>query len=241
MMKNRRNFYRLLHVQPDAPMAVIQSSYRALMLKLKQHPDLGGDHETAVLINEAHAVLTDPDKRAAYDDYLRRVGSGSAPFRRQTGNRPSQPAQNPGVRHSTSTRCAFCSAPYQGAVSPGRRCAQCDSPLCPPIPIKPENADQRAVKRFARDGEIALVMQHTRKTCRAMIQDLSPTGMCLIASEPLAIDQVVKIDGAMLSAVARVVSCRSPESSASRLPTVGVEFLTLEFAETQGTFVSQKI
>jgi hypothetical protein len=97
------------------------------------------------------------------------------------------------------------------------------------------------VNRFARDGEIAFVMQHTHKTCRAMIQDLSPTGMCLIASEPLAIDQVVKIDGAMLSAVARVVSCRSPESSASRLPTVGVEFLTLEFAETQGTFVSQKI
>ena len=38
--KNRRNYYRLLHVQPDAPTEVIKSSYRTLMRTLKRHPAL---------------------------------------------------------------------------------------------------------------------------------------------------------------------------------------------------------
>jgi hypothetical protein len=39
--QNRRNYYRILHVQPDAPMEVIRASYRTLMQKLRFHPDLG--------------------------------------------------------------------------------------------------------------------------------------------------------------------------------------------------------
>ena len=67
MKKNRRNYYRILHVQPDAPVEIIKSSYRTLMQKLKAHPDLGGDEWNAALINEACAVIIDPEKRAAYD------------------------------------------------------------------------------------------------------------------------------------------------------------------------------
>jgi DnaJ-class molecular chaperone len=63
-MKNKRNYYRILHVQPDAPQAIIKSSYRTLMHQLKQHPDLGGEHWNAALINEAYAVISDPGKRA---------------------------------------------------------------------------------------------------------------------------------------------------------------------------------
>jgi DnaJ-class molecular chaperone len=66
-MENRRNYYRVLHVQPDAPAAVIKSTYRTLMQKLKMHPDLGGDTWNAALVNEAYAVLHDPLKREQYD------------------------------------------------------------------------------------------------------------------------------------------------------------------------------
>lgn len=66
-MNNRRNYYRILHVQPDAPLAVIKASYRAQMQKLKLHPDLGGDEKNAATINEAYATLSDEKKRAAYD------------------------------------------------------------------------------------------------------------------------------------------------------------------------------
>lgn len=69
-VKNKRNYYRILHVQPDAPTAVIRASYQALMQKLGNHPDLGGEHWNATVINEAYAVLTDTGKRSAYDREL---------------------------------------------------------------------------------------------------------------------------------------------------------------------------
>lgn len=69
-MKNKRNYYRILHVQFDAPPAVIRASYQTLMQKLKQHPDLGGEHANASIINEAYKVLMDAEKRRAYDRVL---------------------------------------------------------------------------------------------------------------------------------------------------------------------------
>ena len=65
-MKNRRNYYRVLHVQPDAPVELIKASYRTLMHKMKRHPDLGGDHETAVIINEAYDTLIESSRRRNY-------------------------------------------------------------------------------------------------------------------------------------------------------------------------------
>ena len=70
MINNRRNFYRILHIQPEAPAEIIKASYRSLMTKLNVHPDRGGDHESAVLINQAYAVLIDPQKRRKYDEML---------------------------------------------------------------------------------------------------------------------------------------------------------------------------
>lgn len=69
-MENKRNYYRILHVQPDAPKEIIQSSYRTLMQKLKAHPDLGGEEWNATVINEAYHVLMDDRKRLAYDALL---------------------------------------------------------------------------------------------------------------------------------------------------------------------------
>jgi curved DNA-binding protein CbpA len=104
-MKNRRNYYRILHVQPDAPLELIKSSYRTLMLKLKNHPDLGGDHETAAVINTAYETLTDSKKRLAYDKELFAKRSkenvtqqhpsqrSRATDPKSTTNRPARPSQ----------------------------------------------------------------------------------------------------------------------------------------------------
>ncbi len=61
------DYYKLLHVQPDAPGPVIKASYRAMMQKLKHHPDKGGDVEFAQLLNDASKTLCNPDTRAQYD------------------------------------------------------------------------------------------------------------------------------------------------------------------------------
>lgn len=69
-VKNKRNYYRILYVQPDAPAEVISASYRTLMQKLRQHPDLGGENWNASVINEAYRVLSDDKERRAYDRVL---------------------------------------------------------------------------------------------------------------------------------------------------------------------------
>lgn len=69
-MIERRNFYRILHVQPDAPMTVIQESFRVLKQKLEMRPDLDGPNWNASLLNIAFNTLRDPRKRAVYDREL---------------------------------------------------------------------------------------------------------------------------------------------------------------------------
>ena len=43
--------------KPGATPAVLKASYRALMQKLRVHPDLGGDAWNAQVLNEAYATL----------------------------------------------------------------------------------------------------------------------------------------------------------------------------------------
>ena len=57
MKNNRRNYYRILHVQSDAPLEIIRASYRAMMGPLKMHPDMGGNHEVAALIKDRKSVV----------------------------------------------------------------------------------------------------------------------------------------------------------------------------------------
>ena len=62
------DYYELLHVQDTAPAAVIKASYRAMMQKLKNHPDFGGDVSFAQQLNDAIKILCNPQARASYDE-----------------------------------------------------------------------------------------------------------------------------------------------------------------------------
>ena len=61
------NYYIILRVQPNASVDTIKASFRKLMVTMKMHPDLGGDHDVAAQINEAYAVLKDQSRRVKYD------------------------------------------------------------------------------------------------------------------------------------------------------------------------------
>lgn len=69
-MIERRNFYRILHVQPDASMAVIRENYRILVQRLKMRPDLRGANWNEELLDHAYDTLGDPVRRAVYDREL---------------------------------------------------------------------------------------------------------------------------------------------------------------------------
>lgn len=61
------DYYEVLQVHPRAHQEVIKRAYRTIVKLLQMHPDLGGRHEDAVLVNQAYEVLSDPDLRQAYD------------------------------------------------------------------------------------------------------------------------------------------------------------------------------
>uniref|UniRef100_A0A7S4B2T0 J domain-containing protein n=1 Tax=Chrysotila carterae TaxID=13221 RepID=A0A7S4B2T0_CHRCT len=72
-----REYYDLLGVDPGCTEADLKRAWRKL--SLKNHPDRGGDAERFKQLNEAYQVLSDPQKRAAYDRFGKAAVDGSAP------------------------------------------------------------------------------------------------------------------------------------------------------------------
>jgi DnaJ-class molecular chaperone len=85
-----KDYYKILGLDRKASEKEIKSAYRKLARKY--HPDVNpGDKEAEAKfkeINEAHAVLSDPEKRRTYDalgsDWSSRVGRAGAAGGRQT-------------------------------------------------------------------------------------------------------------------------------------------------------------
>jgi hypothetical protein len=246
-MKNRRNYYRILHVQPDAPTEVIKNSYRTLMLKLRHHPDLGGDHWNATLINEAYRVLADPVARAQYDrrfTYLHRP-----PTQRHTQDTRQEGHRENGACHSRGTpdpknQCPFCQAAHPAGLreDPEAECRVCRSPLCEPRRLKGQDKTKRSI---ARVKQYSLIVFYThwpqRRGYRGTIRDLSPHGLQFTAAKPLRQNQVIKINSDTLEAIARIASCEPLPDSTGHDLRIGGEFITLRFTQSRGTFVSEEV
>jgi hypothetical protein len=219
-MENRRNYYRILHVQPDAPTEVIRASYRTLMHKLRMHPDLGGDHWNATLINEAYGVLTDPHRRAAYD----RV-------------RPTEPT-------ATATRplpaCAFCGTAHGhvDGIPDDALCATCRSPLRAAPRRRLESDGQRGIHRLDRRIPVTWYGGWPDDgPRRGETRDVSLSGVHFGSDTEVRNAQLLKIDCDPLSAVVRVVSCsEAPDDPYPWL--VRAEYVTVRFRRTRGAFLA---
>jgi curved DNA-binding protein CbpA/Tfp pilus assembly protein PilF len=72
-----KTHYDVLGVPPSADHETVRAAYRKIVKSY--HPDLHGNDDTAELrskqINTAYAVLKDPERRARYDEHLRRRGT----------------------------------------------------------------------------------------------------------------------------------------------------------------------
>lgn len=249
-LKNRRNYYRILHVQPDAPLEIIKSSYRALLLKLKQHPDLGGDTWNTVLINEAKDVLTDPVKRAEYDRHLFstqkiEVRSGN---NRETesfvfSTEKSKPHPNPS-QPRTMPVCPFCRSPQQlhTFLAGEPACGRCQAPLYPAEKFKGKKSSKRTVDRFAKQFDIIYFTEWpSERRYYGQASQLSLKGMQFRTHHSLEPGQIIKIQSNCLRTIAKVVYFLPANSPGNRLENkIGIEFLTIQFLEKSGTFVSAR-
>ena len=89
--------YKTLQVDPEADIEVIQAAYRRLAQKY--HPDLASDPGAAnrmVAINNAWAVLRDPDSRAALDRARSAALARAAEGRRSGGASGEPPRADAG-------------------------------------------------------------------------------------------------------------------------------------------------
>lgn len=240
---NRRNYYRILHVQPDAHDAVIRMAYRTLMQKLRQHPDLGGDGATATLINEAYAVLSNPARRAQYDAQLGPRAARAAP---QTPPEPMPTAATPprtsapGHVEDPKT-CPFCDAwvPVATAKSPVRRCSACASPLSRPPTARRLGAARRAFERQTMAAQVEYFLRGAGAPRAAALRDFSPAGAQLTTPEALPANTVVALKTPLFDALARVVRCE-PATDARGQWLLRLEFLTLALTAPAGSLVSTR-
>ena len=138
MTKNRRNYYRILQIQPKAAPQVIKASYRTLMGTARLHPDLGGDHDAATR------------------------GAGPA------GGQPAHDATSLGnpdpARWAIERRCPMCARALPAVIRADTRCDRCGSPLC--VPPQPDSRNRellgrRSGARSARAGKsLQQFLQH---------------------------------------------------------------------------------
>lgn len=227
-MKNRRNYYRILQVQPDAPLEVIRASFRSMMKDLALHPDLGGSTSMAALINEAYQVVSNPARRAAYDRLLR------GRFTQEELSGRIAP------RHSDGNdACPFCRNPLPPPVHRTESCPICQSPIDPKAAKLPI-AQRRAVPRIAKQGRISYCTSWPQEPSVAEMTDLSTRGMRFHCREKLDPGAILKISAANFHASAKVENIRAVSDKGHEGYSIGVSFIAVRFEEPKGTFLSTR-
>jgi len=222
MSTSRRNLYRILYVQPEAPIEVIRASYRTLIGPLGFHPDKGGDHEAAARINSAYSILTDPVRRRAYDKTL---GKENLRGRGRAGSGdPAQPTAaaivvpvHPG-QWRERRECPFCRYALPSPLRPASRCTRCDAPLWPPIQDTSRGRElfgRRNHSRTGKDLQTTVVPAWGARPNSAVLRDLSLTGCHLVQRLAVATMAVVRMNNAELDAVVLVLSCRKSSEAYS--------------------------
>ena len=225
MPTNRRNPYRLLHVQPDAPTEVIRAAYRALIAV--HHPDAGGDAYQAMLLIDAYALLSDPAKRAAFD--TRRASRATA--RQRTSSLVPVELVAPPARV-----CPMCRLGLPVRIGRDTRCTRCRAPLAPALAAdaRAMPLDRRNVPRVSKADWAIMHGDWQAEAVDVRLRDLSLDGISMYSGLALPRQHVVRVISTSFDVVAIVVACRRVD----RVFTVHAQLLTALFAKSTGGLVS---
>jgi hypothetical protein len=226
-MKNRRNYYRLLQVQPDAPTEIIRASYRTLMRELKKHPDLGGSTWDAEVLNEAYETLSDPQKRAAYDEEL------FIRYTKQTASYTRQPI--------APILCPVCKRSLSRKAQPGELCLTCQTPLKSEDAPEPEQVSPRSIERIKKEQQIYYYAAWPGNPVQGRMVDFSPKGMRFLCKEKLTPQTVLKISSKLFEASGTVTNSKEEVWQGKKYFAIGVCFLAVRFEDSRGIFLSTSV
>ncbi len=229
-MDNRRNYYRILQVQPDAPFEIIHTSYLTLMHKLKQHPDLGGDHWNATVLNEAFQTLKDEEKRAEYDKEL---------FQHYTKSFYSK--DNEKKQPVTTVICPFCKRALSRADHSDQIC------VCNKNQFQTEKQDseregyKRSLNRTQKLEKLQFIRSTSEVIYEAQMVDLSPKGIRFICKAALTLNEIIKIDNSLFRAIAEINSSQKSVKNNKVFYSIGAHFHSISFTDQEGTFLSTSV
>ena len=216
MPANRRNYYRLLHVQPDAPAEVIKAAYRALMTI--HHPDKGGDANKASLVNEAYTVLADTKQRAEYDV--------------KRSIKPGRGANRDPEAH----KCRMCSLPVPATLLRDARCMRCRAPLTPAGKSlgATKAGERRKIMRVTKSDWARLMITWNGTPIDVRMRDLSLDGISVYSGALVPVGTIVRFEGAAFDVVCEIVSTRKM----ANVFTLHAKLVTAQFV-VQGGFMQR--
>lgn len=242
MAEERRNLYRILHVQPEAPQEVIRASWRTMMSTLRTHPDLGGDASVAARINAAYEVLADPERRRAYDEALGRARS-AGPAARPAPVAPAGGERAAAARHADPAAwqadrvCPFCRLPLPASVHAESRCDGCGSPIFKlPAMERGELFGRRRSPRNSRPMTATLRWPGSSEDQVGRLRDLSLNGLSVLSPVSIPERTPLRVMTSGFDGVAVVVDRRRHADGW----VLHSELLTLQLHRTQGVFVSAR-
>jgi curved DNA-binding protein CbpA len=235
MAKGLPDYHRILGIEPDASLQAVKDAHRRLMVEMKMHPDLGGDHLKAAEINEAYSVLGDKLRRAEYKRtaILSHIREASA---------PALPNPESPLKLATSAPtdyCPFCRAEVRWAIFPETRCIHCRSPLAkPPMAGEPgsEKFGRRSGTRTEKSNHGTLFTAEYPAGLVVKMRDLSISGISFFSEAAFRVNQVFRFSDSTLDAVASVVSCHKQDKCYA----IHSRLVTVAFHHEAGVFLSTK-
>ncbi len=252
MLKQILKYQRILGVRTEASVEEIKAAYRKLMVTMKMHPDLGGDHAAAAQINEAYAAVMQDAKQDRYGHKLLRqnvrkyetLDSEAEPEPETSPvllSAPQPPIDSTPDRAvaTAGPRCPLCHNETTHFIDSETRCAYCYSPLCPPPALGKslrEIFGRRVSLRAAKSNSAILYPPGKLKGIHVTMRDLSLSGMSFYSETTFAVNQVLRFSDPTLEAVISVVSCRKHNGRYS----VHARLLTVAFQIKDHVFVSAR-
>lgn len=165
-----KDYYKILGVEKTATADEIKKAFRKLARKY--HPDVSKEPDAQARmaeLNEAQAVLSDPEKRIAYD---------------ALGNQP--PASVTSARHPTGTQ-ASSSQTVQAVVGLARTTAtSLSSSLAAPVTPAPVQAAAEATAASRNPSVAPTTTPRSNWTCSTRIWAPSATSACAAPGSTIA-------------------------------------------------------